>query len=108
MERPTDDERKRLGTQYKALVDGITEILYHTDPVGIGAGIGNRHLDEYSIEAVSIARSIPEANDASDVQRIVHPVFEQYFGPNLGAPLSAYAEPAKRVWSLATELRKAR
>jgi hypothetical protein len=86
------------------VVDAVTRLLYRADPVGIGVSTGSPK-DEYSMEAAAIARGIPEANDAADVQRLVHAVFVEYFGEHTAGPETAYAEIARGIWAVSSALR---
>lgn len=106
MDRPTDDERRRLIKEYKSLVDALSRILFRADPIGIGSVVGNPHDDEYSIEAEAIARALPEAKDVDDLQRIVHAVFVQFFTEQAAGPQSAYTAITREIWATSLAIRK--
>jgi len=103
-DRPNEAERKHLITEYKALVDGITSILFRLDPVGIA--FENPHRDEYASEAAMIARLLPEAKDSEDVANAVGHVFLQQFGEPLPGAPTRYRDVALEIWRFTSEVRK--
>ena len=102
--RPNEIERKRLIKEYRTLADGITSILFRMDPVGIA--LDNPHTDEYASEAAMIARFLPEAKDAADLERAVREVFLREFGEPLPGPLIQYRDIAVEIWRFTSEVRE--
>jgi len=100
----TDAERKHLIKEYKTLVGGITSILFRFDPVGIA--FENPHRDEYAFEAAMIARFLPEAKAAEDLEPAIRDVFVSQFGDPLPGPTSQYGDIALEIWRFASEVRK--
>jgi len=102
-DRPNEAERKHLIKEYKTLVGGITSILYRLDPVGIA--FENPHRDEYASEAAMIARLLPEAKDAEQLERAIYDVFVSQFGGSVPGPTSQYRDVALEIWRFTSEVR---
>jgi len=103
-DRPNDAERKHLIKEYKTLVDGITSILFRMDPVGIA--FDDQNPDEYASEAAMIARFLPEAKDADDLERTVRDVFVGQFGEPLPESMTQYRDIATEIWRFTSEVRR--
>jgi hypothetical protein len=101
VDRASDAVRKHLLREYKTLVDGVTSILFRTDPVGIAY-----EKDEYASEAAMIARFLPDAKDSEHLEQAVRDVFVRQFGEPLPGPTTQYRDIALEIRRFAAEVRK--
>ena len=94
------EERKRLSTTCKALLDEISAILFRHDPIGINF---DDNTDEYDAEAGTIlARLRPDAS-VEEVTAIVHEEFIRWFGTDTAGPRQKYSAFAPEILCAYTE-----
>ncbi len=70
--------RDRVKATYPQLFDEITAILATYDPLGL---VSDENSDEYESETGTILPRLEQATSATDVERIVHDEFLDWFGP---------------------------
>ena len=99
------EERKRLSSSYKLLLNEISAILFRHDPIGINF---RDNTDEYDPEAGTILPRLRPDLSAEEATAIVHEEFVRWFEPEttgwqerysaIGAEiLTAYQKWAKSV-----------
>ena len=98
-------DRKQAMRKYKALVAAVKAALNKADPIGLlemGAP-----SDEYDPEVATIVPRVAKAADVSEVHRIVHEEFKQWFGVDTAGPITNYEAPAHEIWQAVLSFRRA-
>jgi hypothetical protein len=85
--------RRSLKRKFGNLYDEVLTIVSRHDPVVI-SGVP----DEYVPEVDTILPLLERAQSKSDVRRIVHREFVDWFGARIAGPESRYAEVAGEIW----------
>jgi len=100
MTRPDPDlvlqraDRKRLKSEYSALFEDLSALLYQVDPARLNFGI---NPDEYEPEAGTILPRVMELETASEIESVIREELERWFGGGTRIETATYEE-------LATEL----
>jgi hypothetical protein len=100
MTRPDPDlvlqraECKRLKSEYSALFEDLSALLYQLDPVGLNYGI---NPDEYEPEVGTILPRVMELETASEIASIVREEFEVWFGSGTRVENATYEELGAEV-----------
>jgi hypothetical protein len=88
-------EREALRTQYGALFETVTAILFEADPQGINY---KTNTDEYDPETGTILPRLSQAGTSHDVAVIVHEEFARWFGAEEVGAVDEYQLIATRIW----------
>ena len=95
----SEGRRKRqasLTAVYGALYTEVSRLLREADPIRLIV-IGAPD-DEYDVEVRTILPRLREAKSPGDVQRIVHEEFAHWFGAEIAAQATEYADVSKNIW----------
>ena len=87
--------RQDLKARYGSLYEKILGIITKHDPIGI-ADIP----DEYEPEVDTILPRIREAHSKSEVRRIVHEEFANWFSPKVAGPEGRFDSIAAEIWAV--------
>jgi len=91
--------RDRVKATYPQLFDEITAILGTYDPLGI---VSDENSDEYESETGTILPRLEQATSATDVERIVHDEFLDWFGEAFRTMVGAEHDlraAARAIWA---------
>jgi hypothetical protein len=89
-------QREALKQQYRDLFEAVSSALREADPISlIAMGCPS---DEYEPEVGTILPRLREAQNANDVQRILHEEFVKWFGEDNAGPLEIYHSASIAVW----------
>jgi hypothetical protein len=88
-------ENQELNTEYLALKDAVTELLYQHDPQGI-----SYRANEYEPEARAIVPRLRNCRSEQDVARVIHQTFVEWFSSTTAGPVQHYEKIARDVWKL--------
>jgi hypothetical protein len=94
------EERKQLKIEYGELFDAVSQILYRTDPMGIGIAAGNPNTDEYDPETGTILPRLKICISEDDVIRVVHEEFVRWFNLDIAESPSWLRQTAAKIWQL--------
>ena len=89
--------RDRLKSQHRALFDGVTELLFKHDPMGVNF---EENTDEYDPEAGTIIPRLRGCTSEFDVLKVVYDEFGRWFGPELIKAGPRYEGAAREIWEL--------
>ncbi|WP_334121640.1 hypothetical protein [Glutamicibacter sp.] len=79
------------------LTSRVEKLLFAADPIGINF---DTNTDEYSPEAKSIVRRLPEVGSMDDLQRIIHQEFVHWFDADIAGSVEQYRSIAESIWNL--------
>jgi hypothetical protein len=91
------EERRRLLVGQEDRVASLERLLFVLDPIGINF---EENADEYLPEAETITLRLPEASTETELLRIVHEEFVQWFGESTAGPINRYERIASEIWAL--------
>ena len=100
------EERKRLSSSYKQLLNEVSAILFRHDPIGINF---EDNTDEYDPEAGTILPRLRIGLSAEETTAIVHEAFVRWFeretagSPDRYSAVAAEILMAYQKWSHSTE-----
>jgi hypothetical protein len=92
---PVTKKRQLLRTEYGALFDALSTILFESDPIGINY---ETNTDEYDSEVGTIIPRLLLAKSEDDAMQIIHEEFCRWFEPDTAGPMSAYKDIAAKIW----------
>jgi hypothetical protein len=87
--------RKELKERYRVAYEGLSNILFTEDPVGINF---EKNTDEYEPEVGTILPRLGDCRSVEDVRRIVHEEFVVWFDVVTAGPPEKYQTVARRIW----------
>ena len=88
------ERRKKLSVSYQQLLNEISSILFHHDPIGINF---EDNTDEYDAEAGTILPRLRRDLSAEQTTAIVHEEFVRWFEPETAGPREGYAAVAAEI-----------
>ncbi len=100
------EERKRLSSSYKQLLNEVSAILFRHDPIGINF---EDNIDEYDPEAGTILPRLRRGLSAEETTAIVHEEFVRWFERETAGSRERYSAIATEIltayqkWSQSTE-----
>lgn len=100
------EERKRLSSSYKQLLNEVSAILFRHDPIGINF---EDNIDEYDPEAGTILPRLRSGLSAEETTAIVHGEFVRWFERETAGSRERYSAIAAEIltayqkWSQSTE-----
>ena len=100
------EERKRLSSSYKQLLNEVSAILFRHDPVGINF---EDNTDEYDPEAGTILPRLRRDLSVEEAAAIVHEEFVRWFERETAGSRERYSAIAAEIltayqkWSQSTE-----
>lgn len=92
-----ENRRRRLRAEYAELFDGVSELLYQHDPIGINF---EDNADEYEPETETILPKLRSCHSADDVLLVVHAEFVRWFDSGTAGPPEHYRKIATEIWQL--------
>lgn len=96
----SDREQFRLTLADRAgLVDRVTAILAHHNPVGLPV----LAADEFRPEAETIVASLAAGDSPARTQTLIHREFVNWFDDEMAGPASRYRDVAVEVWQVANQ-----
>jgi len=104
--RPHREERKRLSSSCKLLLNEVSAILFRHDPIGISF---EDNIDEYDPEAGTILPRLRSGLSAEETTVIVHEELFRWFeretagSPERYSAIAAEILMAYQKWSHSTE-----
>jgi hypothetical protein len=90
-------ERRKLKTEYGALFDAVTELLFRHDPAGINFEI---NPEEYQYETSKILPRLRDCQSAADVCRVIHEELAGSFDAVTAGPIERHSQTASEIWKL--------
>ena len=87
--------RRALKKRFATLYDEVLAIITSHDPIGI-ADIP----DEYEPEVDTILPRLEQAHSESELRRIIHAEFVQWFGAKVAGPEARYGKAAGEIWDV--------
>lgn len=92
-----DAETRRLKDEYGELFDGVAEILFRHDPMGINF---EDNTDEYYPEVRTILPRLKACRSPRDVATVIHEEFQRWFDFYGVGTRDRYVDIAGEVWTL--------
>ncbi|HXH94462.1 MAG TPA: hypothetical protein VNN25_22990 [Thermoanaerobaculia bacterium] len=108
MTRPDPDlvlqraDRKRLKSEYSALFEDLSALLYQVDPARLNFGI---NPDEYEPEAGTILPRVMELETASEIESVIREELERWFGGGTRIEKATYEDLGAEVLALLNRYR---
>jgi hypothetical protein len=90
-------EREAVRARFGSLFEQVSAALFGDDPIGINFGT---NTNEYEPEVGTILPRLETCTSASDVARVVHEEFAQWFGAATAGPRDRYENVAQVIWRL--------
>ncbi len=90
------EERKRLSSSYKQLLNEVSAILFRQDPIGINF---EDNTDEYDPEAGTILPRLRGGLSVEESTAIVHEEFVRWFEPETAGSRERYTAIAAEILS---------
>ena len=88
------EERKRLSSSYKQLLNEVSAILFRHDPIGINF---EDNTDEYDPEAGTILPQLRSGISVEETTAIVHEELVRWFEPETAGSRERYTAIAAEI-----------